>query len=341
MNKIPIFLASDENYAPFLAATAYSVLKNTNSFIEFYILDGGISKTSKDLIKASLDKYDNFSINYIDMSTYDFSKFPNLRHYSLNTFSRYFIPDILPEAEKIIYLDVDIIVKRDIKDLFEISLDDYPLAAVLEDFYEYNAQYLKKEIYPEYNGGTRYFNAGVLVMNIQKFIQHRYAEKLIDMTIKYMDKLSTADQDIFNIVFENNFKVLDYKYNFMPDYYDKLAAYRPEIANTIKDDAYILHYTWYKPWKSNKTAAFSDFWQIAEKTLFADRIREVYNKARIARLKKVALFGVIPLPKNLFFATINDNDFNSGIIKKKTYKNNKNKFFIFNIPLLKIKYEPD
>lgn len=43
MKNIPVFLASDDNYAPFLATTAYSVLSNTKSFIDFYVLDGGIT----------------------------------------------------------------------------------------------------------------------------------------------------------------------------------------------------------------------------------------------------------------------------------------------------------
>lgn len=341
MNKIPVFLASDENYAPFLTTTAYSILKNTNSFIEFYILDGGISEKSKQIIKKSLNVFDKFSIEFIDMSSYDLNRFPNLRHYSVNTFLRFFIPEIFKNAQKIIYLDVDIIVKKDIKDLYNIDLDGYPLAAVLEDFYEYNAKYLKTNIYPEYSGGTNYFNAGVLIMDVQKFIQNNYNNMLIDKTIEYMDKLSTADQDVFNIVFENNFKILDYKFNFMPDYYNELRKLYPDRSDLIKNNAYILHYTWYKPWKSNKTAAFNDFWDIAERTFFIDRIKKIYNRARIEKLKKVLLFGFIQLPKILIFAKINDIDFNSAIIKKKSYKNYKNKFYIFNIPILKIKYEPD
>ena len=44
MSNIPIFLASDNNYAPFVATTIASICDNTKSFCNFYILDGGISK---------------------------------------------------------------------------------------------------------------------------------------------------------------------------------------------------------------------------------------------------------------------------------------------------------
>ena len=53
---IQVFLASDENYTPFLAVTMYSILLNTNSFVEFYILDGGISKKSRQKVEKSVSK---------------------------------------------------------------------------------------------------------------------------------------------------------------------------------------------------------------------------------------------------------------------------------------------
>ena len=58
LDIIPIFLASDEKYTPFLCTTMYSILEQTNSFIQFYILDGGIK--SKDLIKQSLKIFKNY-----------------------------------------------------------------------------------------------------------------------------------------------------------------------------------------------------------------------------------------------------------------------------------------
>ena len=334
MPNIPIFLTSDENYAPYLTVTAYSILNNTNSFIEFYILDGGISEKSKQLIKSSLDNFQNFSVNFIDMQAYDLNRFPNLKHYSVNTFARFFIPEIFPEAGKIIYLDVDTVVKNDIADLYNAQMDGFPLAAILEDYCAFNAEYLKKEIYPEYKGGTKYFNAGVLLMDIQKFIQNNYSQKLIDTAIKYMDKLSTADQDVFNIVFENNFKILDYKYNFMPDYFEALKRLYPDSAESIKENAYVVHYTWYKPWKTILTEAFNEFWTIAERTLFYERIKQNYLSSQYDLIKKVFLFGFIPLPRFKFWVKLFINKF--GLIGYKRVSKIKSKFYLFGLPLIKV-----
>ena len=147
---VPVYLACDENYVPYLATAMYSILKNTTSHINFFILDGGILPKSKLLLKKSLEAFNNFDIEYLDITKYNLNRFPNLRHYSLNAFSRYFIPKVTPNIVKGIYLDVDIIVKKDITDLFNIELEHFPLAAVSEDFYGDNAYYLKNNIYPEY-----------------------------------------------------------------------------------------------------------------------------------------------------------------------------------------------
>lgn len=85
---IQVFLASDENYTPFLAVTMYSILLNTNSFVEFYILDGGISKKSRQKVEKSVSKFHNKKITYFNMKQFELQKFPNISHYSVNTFSR-------------------------------------------------------------------------------------------------------------------------------------------------------------------------------------------------------------------------------------------------------------
>lgn len=272
MKSIPIFLASDDNYAPYVCTMMFSILDNTKTKINFYVLDGGITNKSKKLIKESLKCFKHYTVEYIDMKNYGLEKFPNLRHYSLNTFSRYFIPKIKPKLGKILYMDVDIIVKGDIAELYNHDLGEYPLGAILEDFYTNNYKYLKASIYPDYKGGSNYFNAGVLLIDVQKFIQNNISQRCIDLTVEIGDKLSCADQDIFNIIFENNFKKLDYKYNYMPDHFDYLKKLHPDRAEQIRSDAVVLHYTHCKPWFYGSVAD-EDFWKVANRTKFFEKIK--------------------------------------------------------------------
>lgn len=65
--NIPVFLSSDNNYAPFVATTIASICDNTKSFCEFYVLDGGIKEENKAKICELKNKFNNFSIEFIEI----------------------------------------------------------------------------------------------------------------------------------------------------------------------------------------------------------------------------------------------------------------------------------
>lgn len=288
---IPIFCASDENYAPFMTIMMRSVLMHTKSFIDFYIMDGGIVDKTKRLINKDLKSYKNKKLHYIDMKNFDLSRFPNIKHYSLNTFSRYFIPDLFPQLKKVLYMDVDIIVKKDILELYNQDLEGFPIGAVLEDFYEGNYTTLKEKIWPQYRCKDQYFNAGVLLLDVQKLNKMKFTDKTVEMTVQLFHKLACPDQDVLNILFENNFKKLDYRFNYMPDHIHLLQRKHPEIS---KIDPVVIHYTSQKPWKA-KSLASVDFEEVLKKSRFKKIICRKYRKK--ITFSKYYLFGFIPLFK--------------------------------------------
>ncbi len=231
------------------------------------------------------------------MSGFGLDRFPNLRHYSLNAFSRYFIPELTPDLKKVLYIDVDVIVKDDIAELYNQPMDNCAVAAVLEDFYAGNYTTLKDIIWPKYKGGDKYFNSGVLLMDIQKFIKNNYEQKLIDLTVKLYDKLNCPDQDVLNIMFDGKFKVLDYRYNFMPDHLHMLQKKHPERGEV---EPLVIHYTAQKPWKA-KSSRSADFDEILQQTQFADIVKKKFAAAKTLKptnkkeIQKYKLFGFLPL----------------------------------------------
>ena len=332
---IPIFCASDEKYAPFLTTTIFSILDNTSSYIDFYVLDGGISDKTKKMIELSLAKFDNYSIKYFDMSKYMLDRFPNVKHYSLNTFSGYFISDMVPDLEKVLYLDVDIIVKKDIKELFEIDLENKSIAAVPEDFYCKNGEYVKENILDSFSNTKQYFNAGVMLINIKKIVQNNYSKQFVDLTIKYFDVLSCPDQDIYNILFEFDNKIIDYKFNYMPDFYEAYNKLENGLGKTLEKNAIIFHYTCGKPWNDKNVRHSKDFWQILEQTPFYPIIKTQYN---IQQKIKAYLFGFIKLPKSDKWSILKDKKFKTKWIKNTETRKGRNIISIFGIPVLKLKY---
>ena len=94
-NSIPIFLSSDNNYAPFVATTIASICDNTKSFCDFYILDSSITKENQEKICCLKNNFSNFSIEFIqinnDLYFKDLEYNNNSRYVSLATYNRFLI----------------------------------------------------------------------------------------------------------------------------------------------------------------------------------------------------------------------------------------------------------
>ncbi len=170
--------------------------------------------------------------------------FPQLKsfHFSIATFYRFFIPQILPaEIEKVIYLDADIIVNLDLNELWEIELGDKPLGAVpnlfqikdekasiersMTSIYFCKSNFVKPE---------DYFNAGVLLLNLKLL---RNDTETLKSGIKFVAEQPTVqyfDQDVLNYCFSTTFLKLPVKFNR----YVMLA--RPEEELTVEKKIY--HY---------------------------------------------------------------------------------------------------
>lgn len=268
MDNIPIFLASDNNYAPFVATTIVSICKNTKSFCAFYILDGGIDQENQDKICSLVSQFDNFSIEFIQI---DFRKalqsilYKNAcPHVTLSTYNRFLIPQLKPEIKKLIYLDVDVIVKGDITELYNVDLQGYAIGAVPEDFTDnFGIEDLKIQL--GLSGSHLYFNAGVLLIDNEKF----NPDLLFEIEQQYRDKLKYADQDILNIAYHNNYLVLPEKFNFMSQKQEHFENITVRHFNTNV-----------KPWQFNPNIINTDifiydvplFWKYAKLTPFYDQL---------------------------------------------------------------------
>lgn len=274
MSRIPIFLSSDNNYAPFVATTIISICDNTEAFCEFYILDGGIFEENKIKIQNLKEKYENFSIEFIKIDLEkefnDLEYENNCPHVTLSTYNRFLISKLKPEIDKLLYLDVDIIVKGDIELLFKINLSDKLLGAIPENFSN-NDNALNRNLSLSLKNTHKYFNAGVLLIDNKKWLEQNIMKKLFITDKKFKDKLKWADQDVLNIVFDSNYLELDEKFNWMTQKENNCNEIIIRHFNTHK-----------KPWQFNENVStnlipnIDWFWQYASKT---DFYKELYRNA--------------------------------------------------------------
>ena len=290
---IPIFLPSDNNYAPYLAVCITSICKNTKSYINIYILDGGISKENKAKIQSLNKKFKNFSIEFLSINTDEhFKNFSIPKNLTLSTYNRLLIPKLKPELKKVIYIDSDTIVLNDIYELYSENLENYALGAIwAKSRKSYNTD---TKIPMELSDEFKYFNAGVLLIDIEKWNKNNITNSLFDIQNKYQNKILHADETLLNKYFDNNYKILDLKYNFLD-----WDFHRSEIPPKI----YIRHFVEQdlKPWKispqKNCTAYkhHKEFWQYAEESGFYEKIKkEVWpEKKQMETLRQLKIKELI------------------------------------------------
>lgn len=327
MKTIPIFLSSDDKFTPFLAVTISSICYNTNHFINFYILDSNIKKFNKIRIDNLTKKFKNCSIEFVKIDTEKyFNNFKINEQCNINTYFRFLIPELKYNIQKAIYLDCDIVVLDDIIKLYEENLENKIIGAIPE--YHYTTFTLLNNVKNKCNidCNHKYFNAGVMLIDCDKWRQNNITVKLFKIEKEYRNKLMFLDQDVLNKCFECNYKELNIKYNVMHSGDDVIEQFDITIQNIIKnmnDNIVIRHFAGItKPWKNcyygnskKYVDCFNEFWFFAKMTDFYGGLKEelvcnLMNKnvnffkfkllgLRLFVVKNnvVYLFGVVPILK--------------------------------------------
>lgn len=270
---IPIFFATNNNYAPYLSIALISMLENGSKdyFYKIHILSASLSNENKNLLKKCITQ--NSSIEFIslqDKLTRFQSMFHTRDYYSKETYYRFFISNLYPEYDKVIYLDADMVILGDVSELYNLDMNNYLVAAVHEDV-------MDQPIFGDYSEKTLgvpredYFNAGMLVINTDNFRKQRIEEKFIHLLNKFTFTVA-QDQDYLNILCQNQVKRLDMGWN-------KASCYEPKFNN---DNLKIIHYKLnHKPWHYDNVEYELYFWKYAKICPFYPQIlktKETYSE---------------------------------------------------------------
>lgn len=162
---------------------------------------------------------------------------------------RIFLADILPDdIDRILYLDCDLMVMRNIDGIFDTDISDYALAAV-EDQLSLTEEHRRQL---DFLPNTRYFNSGVMLINL-KYWREKDVSKYLLAFSQMERQVFFHDQDALNYVFKNNWKRLPPQYNrFYPSYYPRSRFRSKQEIEEFENPA-VLHFCWYiKPWHKVK-----------------------------------------------------------------------------------------
>lgn len=204
-------MAASNSYMPYLSTCFASVLCNSKANEEFnlYIISF-TGELDDDNIKKleSLKTVKDFSLKIIEVDVGELAGFCE-SEFTLNTYLRLFVPEKLPDLDKIIYLDCDMIVLGSLGELYAIDLEDNILGASLDSDVVIKSSkvwdYIKK-INP------LYFNAGMLLMNLEKMRRDNLTKRMQEWLSKGK-KLMFPDQDALNSLYKDRCIITPLKYN--------------------------------------------------------------------------------------------------------------------------------
>ena len=233
-----VVLAANAAYSEQVLTTIKSIVCH-NRFIKFYVINSDFPTEWFVKMEKRLAKLDCQIVNArVDGS--HISQYKTNIHYSV--FLRYFTATFVQE-DQALYLDCDIVVTRDLSEIFAVDLGSYPLGAVRD---------LGGEVY----FGEQIFNSGVLLINVNYWRENDIAGQLIEMTDNLHDKVTQDDQSILNMLFENRWVELPFAYNCIT-LHTTFSDYEPEKGLYPP----VIHYlTERKPWKEYTQSIYREVW---------------------------------------------------------------------------------
>ena len=260
-NRINICLSCDENYAQYAGVVIASILANSKADedIFIYILNGNISEASKNKI-LSLKSIKDCSIKFVEVNEKDFEDYkniPNHDYISISTYFRLKLATLLPEIDKIIYLDCDVIVCESLKELYNLNLGNNIFGGVLD-------------IDLRLRNNPKYVNAGVLLMDLTKVRQYGIENQFLEYTQKNWQNIQLGDQGVINNVLRDKILNIPEKFNVQSECYIRRSIFTkaPVIVHFIGSK---------KPWHYGSWSVHKDLyfrylqmtpWKLNDKELF-------------------------------------------------------------------------
>lgn len=299
MKKIPVCFITGE-MLPFAAATLMVNLletANAETFYDFYcFVAGNVSKEDKDKLLALKCGHENkCEIHLINTGNRYLDKASSHKIIPNACWLKFAIIDLIP-LDKILYLDLDILVKDDLTSLFDIDLQENYIAGV-ERFGKspISLEKIKQKGF-DY---SEYINAGIMLMNLKKMREDNVLQKLEELMPYFPD---TIDQDIFNIVCKNKILLLDVKYNYIYDYRLFNSIFKSRLNDSAilkmledkKGSEVITHYIGpNKPWKYFGMYGSEKWYSYYKKTPFYDKFNRKPYLFALLRILTVKIFWII------------------------------------------------
>ena len=327
MEPVVIALASNERYFPGLYCAVASALRylDRTREVNLKVLDGGISPPSMETLSRLVGRVSkSVRLEFVKVDPSIFGKATLGPGESHMTYCRILLPHLL-NMERLIYLDCDVLVFRDLAQLFDLELAPGKVLAAARDSETLSLTDDSPTIADAINLPREgaYFNCGVMLMNLDQLRKQDFFERAVE----FLNRKSTYrfwDQSAINFLLYGQIDEL-------PEYWNR-ASWQFD-AQQHNDLDCVLHYTTSAPWLGGTRGPAQVLFErlAVDAGLPVNRQAADFKRKRLQELFRNALapFRVLAFPLvSLFYKIAGQNEKCAAYQKSARYW----LYYIFNAP---------
>lgn len=251
-----LLVTLNSNYIFPLCVMLHSLAEtNRANHFDIYVVYSSLTEDDFRMMERALGTADAV-IHRVKVDEKIFDSAPVLSRISKETYYRLLISELIPDdVHKILYLDPDVVIKKDISELYDIDLEDYVLSA---------GTHMKgvvkrvNQIRLGLKKNSEYINAGIMLINVDEWKKQAPVKKILDFISANIKMLKLADQDVINVLFEDKILIFDERYYNLDEKIFFAKSFRiytssPINLDWVRENTVIIHYNGsHKPWKGKK-----------------------------------------------------------------------------------------
>jgi lipopolysaccharide biosynthesis glycosyltransferase len=294
MKKFVAAIASDISYLPGAIGTMASLRISLDSEVHLVVifLHNGIASHIQKKISLAIDRLKGHTTIEFKKIDEDFSKFPRFHGDTQLAYARLLLPRVL-EHERVIYIDVDMLIFKDVYSLVETKVSDSGLAAVVDR----GIPAIRDDWDPtcpfDVNTAMPYFNTGLLVMDMQRISNSRLFDKALAFLNRHPEFCRLHDQSAINYAANGDIHKIDDLYNFQNSrYYLRPHEFIPYIE---KRDINIHFVSKNKPWIFHVGHPPEEMFRILLDLVFPEWDTHKYRKNKVIHQIRMFFLDIHPI----------------------------------------------
>ncbi len=292
MPKIPVVFTFDKRIILGAAVTIKSLIDTANSdtVYDIYVYHPDIDKKTIDEFQKMLEgTRHSITFEFIDKNRFKGAPINKHGSWTEIVYYRLLIPELLPQYDKVIYADTDVLFKKDLADVYNIDISDYECSAVAMELN--NENMVCHKYFPENKNEFTYISS-FIIFNNKKMREENFVQRVFETIKNFNTRLKFFDLDTLNITCSKIMN-LPYRYGvFQSLYYNDDISKAWEysfLKNVYTDDELLkekaetvmLHYAGKmgKPWRrKNIPSDYKEYMDKIPKSLRRFTFRDIRKR---------------------------------------------------------------